>query len=94
MPELLVSLTFEFILSIIMIIISKHLIPWLKEKKLSEAAKIAVEAAEQVITGTSMGKEKYDQASKWLGEKFKLSDEEVKQLIESAVYKMKTNTVQ
>ena len=86
--EIILSLLFELILSIIAVVASKHLIPWLKEKKLSEAAKIAVEAAEQLI-GSGKGQEKYDQASEWLGKKFNLSEEEVKKLIESAVYQMK-----
>ena len=87
--EILLNLIFEFVLSIIALVASKHLIPWLKEKKLYGAAQIAVEAAEQLITETGAGKEKYEQAKAWLSKQFKLSDEEIEKLIESAVYNMK-----
>lgn len=91
--EILLNLIFEFVLSIIALVVSKHLIPWLKQKKLYGAAKIAVEAAEQLIAETGAGKKKYEQAKAWLASQFKLSDEEIEKLIESAVYNMK-NKVQ
>lgn len=80
------ELIFELVLTIISLIASKYLIPWLKEKRMFHAAKIAVEAAEQIFTETKAGKEKFEQAKAWLLSKFNLSEEEAKKLIEAAVY--------
>ena len=91
--EVILNLLFELILSIIAIIASRYVIPWLKEKRLYSAAKIAVEAAEQLILESNAGKEKFEQVQQWLGNKFKLSDEEMKKLIEAAVYNMNKNKV-
>ena len=87
--EIILNLIFEFVATIILLVISKHVIPWLKEKKLCDAAKIAVEAAEQLITQSGQGKLKFEQAKAWLSTKFKLSDEELEKIIESADYKIK-----
>ena len=86
--EMLFSVLLELVLTVISIIASKYLIPWLKEKRLLSAAQIAVEAAEQMILESGAGKEKYNLALSWLAEKFKISEDQAKQLIESAVYKM------
>ena len=82
------ELIFELILTVICLLASKYLIPWLKEKRLLSAAKIAVEAAEQVFLESKSGKKKFAQAMKWLLNKFKISEEEATKLIEAAVYKM------
>lgn len=82
------DLILELVLTAIAILISKYLIPWLKEKRLLSAAKITVEAVEQIFTGTKAGQEKFEQAKTWLLEKFNLTEEEAKKLIEAAVYNM------
>lgn len=87
--EMLFSILLELVLTVISIIASKYLIPWLKEKRLLNAAQIAVEAAEQMIIESGAGKEKYNLALSWLAEKFKMSEDQAKQIIEAAVYKMK-----
>ena len=86
--EMLFSVLLELVLTVISVIASKYLIPWLKEKRLLSAAQIAVEAAEQMILESGAGKEKYNLALSWLAGKFKISEDQAKQLIESAVYKM------
>lgn len=90
--EMLFSVLLDIIFSIIALIASKYLIPWLKEKRLLSAAQIAVEAAEQLISETGAGKEKYDLALSWLANQFKISDEQAKKIIEAAVYKMKNKS--
>lgn len=90
--EMLFSMLLDIIFSIIALIASKYLIPWLKEKRLLSAAQIAVEAAEQLISETGAGKEKYNLALSWLANQFKISDEQAKKIIEAAVYKMKNKS--
>ena len=87
--EMLFSVLLEIVLSVIALLASTYVIPWLKEKRMLQAAKIAVEAAEQMILESGAGKEKYNLALSWLAGKFKISEDQAKQLIEAAVYKMK-----
>lgn len=82
----MIDLILELALTVISLLASKYIIPWLKEKRMFQAAIIAVEAAEQIFTETDMGKEKFEQAKTWLLTKFKISEEEAKKLIEAAVY--------
>lgn len=90
--EMLFNLCLEIVLSIIAIVASKYLIPWLKEKRLFAAAQIAVEAAEQIFTETGAGKKKMEQALSWISAQFKIDEDEAKKLIEAAVYKMKNKS--
>ena len=83
------ELIFELILTAILTIVAKYVIPWLKEKRLLSAAIIAVEAAEQMFLESKSGPQKFEQAKAWLLNKFKLTDEEAKKLIEAAVYNIK-----
>ena len=72
----MIELILELILTGISILAAKYLIPWLKEKRMLSAAKIAVEAVEQIFTETKAGKEKFEQAKQWLLAKFNISEEE------------------
>lgn len=87
MTELIV----EIIVSLILALIAKYLIPWLKEKRIYGYAETVVEAVEQIVTEEGAGKEKYDQAKSWLLKKFKISEEDAKRIIEAAVYRMKNH---
>ena len=87
--ELLFNALLEIVLSCIALLASRYIIPWLKEKRMLGAAKIAVEAAEQLITESGAGKQKFNQALEWIAPKFKLSEDEARRLIEAAVYNMK-----
>ena len=87
--EALLSVLLEIVLSIIALVASKYIIPWLKEKRMLSAAELIVEAVEQTIRETGAGKEKYQLALSWLSKKFKVSEEQAQQIIEAAVYKMK-----
>lgn len=87
--EALLSVLLEIVLSIIALVASKYIIPWLKEKRMLSAAELIVEAVEQTIRETGAGQEKYQLALSWLSKKFKVSEEQAQQIIEAAVYKMK-----
>ena len=87
--EMLFSVLLEIVLSAIALLASRYIIPWLKEKRMLEAAKIAVEAAEQLITESGAGEQRFNQALAWIAPKFKLTEDEARKLIEAAVYNMK-----
>lgn len=50
--------------------------------------KIAVKAAEQIYNAQGQGKEKFDYVANWISKKFEIPKEELKNLIESAVYEI------
>ena len=49
---------------------------------------IAVRAAEQIYKETGMGKEKFAYVTEWISDKFKISESDLKNFIESAVYEL------
>lgn len=82
----------EFIIKIVIpllcTILTVYVIPLLKQKKLYDAVVIAVNAAEQIYKQSGMGKEKFEYVKEWIKKKFKVSDEDLKNIIESAVYEL------
>lgn len=82
----------EFIIKIVIpllcTILTVYIIPLLKQKKLYDAVIIAVNAAEQIYNQSGMGKEKFEYVKDWIKSKFHISDEDLKNIIESAVYEL------
>ena len=82
----------EFIVKIIVpllcTLLTVYIIPLLKQKKLYDAVSIAVNAAEQIFCKSGMGKEKFAYVYKWIKEKFNISEQDLKTIIESAVYEL------
>ena len=65
-----------------------YVIPFLKDKNIYNYAKIAVQAAEQIYKESGMGKEKFEYVKNWLNKKLNISDDDLKKIIESAVYEI------
>lgn len=84
----MLQITFNFIVSLGLTALTLYVIPYLKEKKLYDAVAIAVRAAEQIYRETGMGKAKFAHVKEWIQKKFKISDEDLKNIIESAVYEL------
>lgn len=86
---------FELILSIVSVIVSCFLIPWLKEKlsaeklnKLVTLVRIAVEAAEQMYdSGTGQQKKEYVMQF-LLSKGIVFDEEEIDAIIESSVFQL------
>lgn len=72
----------------ILLIIAGYLILTYRDDKVLKLVKIAVKAAEQIFEH-GMNDEKFAYVSKWISEKFKISEADLKNLIESAVYELK-----
>ena len=81
----------KIIIPLLCTIITIYIIPMLKEKKLYQYVTIAVQAAEQIFSGSGLGKEKFSYVKEWIQEKFKIRDEDLEKIIESAVYELNTN---
>ena len=90
----------KIVVSICVVLISTYLVPFLKNKikttkfyEIVDMVNISVRAAEQTIVGSGMGSIKKESVisamNKWLSDKgVKLTDEQISQLIEAAVYNM------
>lgn len=65
-----------------------YVIPFLKDKNIYNYVKIAVQAAEQIYKENGMGKEKFEYVRNWLHEKLNITDDDLKKIIESAVYEL------
>ena len=87
-----VNLILGYIVPFILLIVSGYLIKTFHDDKIIKWIKVAVKAAEQIYTGSGMGKEKFAYVEEWISKKFKISKEDLKNLIESAVYELKIET--
>ncbi|MBQ6944203.1 MAG: hypothetical protein IJN43_07725 [Ruminococcus sp.] len=65
-----------------------YLIKTYRDDAVVKWVKIAVTAAEQIYKGSGKGKEKFAYVEKWISDKFKIPPEDLKNIIESAVFEM------
>ena len=85
---MIINIFLGYILPFILIVASGYLIKNFRDDKAMEWIKIAVRAAEQIYKETGMGKEKFAYVSEWISKKFKISEADLKNLIEGAVYEL------
>ena len=85
----MVTFITEIIIPVVSLLVSTYLIPWLKEKRVYDYAVTAVKAAEQL--GKTLDTDKFTYAKTLIQKKFKLSDDDVKRLIEAAVFEITKN---
>lgn len=78
----------ECIIVIMFTFLAYYGIPFLKDKKLYDTVVIAVQAAEQIYRSTGMGKEKFAYVKAWVQKTFDVDDDDLKNIIESAVYEL------
>ena len=74
-----------------LLVVAGYLIKTYRDDNVIKWVKIAVKAAEQIYKTSGQGKEKFAYVSKWISEKFKISETELKNLIESAVFELNKN---
>lgn len=91
-----ITTVIEAVLALIGALITAFLIPWIKNKTSAEKLKqielwvtVAVEAAEQIYTGSGKGAQKKAYVLEFLNSKgFDLDWEEIDMMIESAVFNL------
>lgn len=88
MLSTILSIILKAVIAIVAALVTGYAIPWLKDKRIYDSVVIMVQAAEQMIKGSGKGAEKYPLVEEWVIEKFHLSPEDAKSLIESAVYEI------
>ncbi len=78
----------QCIIAIFLGLVTYYVVPFLKDKKLYNAVMIAVQAAEQIFKESGKGEEKFAYVQAWIEETFNVDEEELKNIIESAVYRL------
>lgn len=85
---MIVNVVLGYILPVILLIVAGYLIKIYRSDEVVKWVKVAVEAAEQIYNGSGQGKEKFAYVSEWISKKFKISETDLKNIIESAVYEL------
>lgn len=77
-----------YILPLVLLIVAGYLVKVYRSEEVVKWVKVAVKAAEQIYNGSGQGKEKFAYVSEWISKKFKVSEIDLKNIIESAVYEL------
>ena len=86
---MIANIIFGGIIPIILMIVSGYLIKTYRDDNVIKWVNIAVKAAEQIYKESGMGKEKFAYVSEWISNKFNISESDLKNLIENAVFDLK-----
>lgn len=78
----------KIIIPLICTILTMYIIPFLKEKRIYHCVTTAVQAAEQIYQESGMGEEKFEYVMEWVQKKFRISEEDLTNIIEAAVFEM------
>jgi len=82
-----ISILANLVIPVLGIVITYYVVPILREKNLYRYVNIGVYAAEQLF-GSGTGAQKYAYVKNWVKQRFKISDSDLKTIIEAAVLEM------
>ena len=85
---MVVNLVLGYVVPFILLIIAGYLVKTFHDDNVIKWIKVAVKAAEQIYTKSGMGREKFAYVEDWISAKFKIPKEDLRNLIESAVYEL------
>ena len=85
---MIVNVILGVILPLILLLIAVYLFFTYRDEKVLKWVGIAVKAAEQIYNAPGQGKEKFEYVADWISAKFKIPKEDLKNLIECAVYEL------
>ena len=85
---MVVSAILGYVVPFVLLVIAGYFMKTYRDETLTKYVDIAVKAAEQIFAH-GMNEEKFAYVSEWVSKKFKISEEDLKNLIESAVYELK-----
>ena len=77
-----------YVVPFILLVVAGYLVKTFRSDEVIKWVKVAVKAAEQIYNGSGQGKEKFTYVSEWISKKFKISEADLKNIIESAVYEL------
>jgi hypothetical protein len=89
---MIANIILGYILPFVLLVFASYLIKNFRDVRILKWVEIAVKAAEQMYTAPGKGKEKFDYVANWISEKFNIPKEDLKNLIESAVYEINSNS--
>lgn len=81
------NIIFGGIIPFVLLIVAGYLIKTFRDDNIVKWVKVAVEAAEQIFEH-GMNDKKFAYVSDWISKKFKISEDDLKNIIESAVYEL------
>lgn len=76
-----------YIVPFVLLVVAGYLIKHYHNENVIKYVKIAVRAAEQIFAHGENA-EKFEYVKEWISKKFKISEKDLKNLIESAVYEI------
>ena len=82
------NIIFGGIVPFFLILGAMYLIKVYRDDNVVKWVQMAVKAAEQIYKESGKGAEKFEYVAQWISDKFNVSDDELKNLIESAVYEL------
>lgn len=76
------------VIPFILLVVAFYLLKNYRDDSVVKWVKIAVSAAEQIYKESGKGKEKFAYVADWISRKFDISEADLKNIIESAVYEL------
>ena len=85
---MIANIILGYIIPFVLLVVAGYLIKNFRDDKAMKWITIAVRAAEQIYKDSGMGKEKFAYVVEWISNKFNISETDLKNFIESAVYEL------
>jgi hypothetical protein len=85
---MITNIILGYVVPFVLLVIAGYLIKHYRDDNVIKWVKIAVKAAEQIYNGDKQGAEKFEYVKAWISKKFQISEKDLKNLIESAVYEI------
>ena len=82
-----INIILGYIVPFILLVVAGYLLKVYRSAEVIRWVGIAVKAAEQIFAHGE-NSEKFQYVSEWISKKFKISEEDLKNIIESAVYEL------
>ena len=90
---MVVDIFLGYIIPFILLVVAGYLLKVYRNADIIKWVGVAVKAAEQIYKGSGHGEEKFDYVAEWISNKFMISEDDLRNIIESAVYELnKTET--
>lgn len=85
---MIVNIILGVIVPLILLVVGGYLMLTFRDERILKWVNIAVKAAEQIYNSPGQGRAKFDYVANWISEKFGIPEEDLKNLIEGAVYEL------
>lgn len=85
---MIIDIILGYVVPFVLLVVAGYLIKNFRDENIIKYVKIAVKAAEQIFNEKGQGAEKLAYVKAWISEKFKISEDDLTNLIESAVYEI------